>query len=186
MRQGAPPEALSKWDALMAGGQRVVAIGGTDAHAMPARMGPFRRTLFPYEFHFKTVNTHILVKEGLSGEIEADRKAILEALGQGRAFIGYDLPAPTRGFRFTAHGLEEKVTMGDEISAQNGVTFQIRLPFKAECCLLKDGEPVKVWGHRETCTYITTEAGAYRVEVHIEYLGKRRAWIYSNPIYVRD
>ena len=36
------------------------------------------------------------------------------------------------------------------------------------------------------CTHITTEAGVYRVEVYRRYLGKRRGWIYSNPIYVRS
>jgi hypothetical protein len=59
--RGPLPETLSKWEALLAEGKRVVAVGGSDAHALPARMGPLRRTLFPYEFHFRCVNTHVLV-----------------------------------------------------------------------------------------------------------------------------
>ena len=74
--------------------------------------------------------------------------------------------------------------MGDEISARNGVTFQIRLPRPVNCRLLKDGKAVKTWEKRETCTHITTEAGVYRVEASIDFKGKSRAWIYSNPIYV--
>ncbi len=183
--RGPFPETLRRWDELLARGQRVAAVGGTDAHAQMQNMGPLRRTLFPYEFHFRTINNHILVKSALRGELEHDRRLILEALAQGRGYIGYDLPASTRGFRFTAHGMQGKVTMGEEISAQNGITLQIRLPQPVECRLIKDGENIRTWEKRETCTYITSEPGVYRVEAYIEYLGGKRGWIFSNPIYVK-
>ena len=34
-------------------------------------------------------------------------------------------------------------------------------------------------------THIATEPGVYRVEVWRSYLGRKRGWIFSNPIYVR-
>jgi len=74
--------------------------------------------------------------------------------------------------------------MGAEISASYGITFQIRLPLATECRLLRNGEVVKQWRSKRSCTYITSETGVYRVEVYIRYKGKRRAWIFSNPIYV--
>jgi hypothetical protein len=74
--------------------------------------------------------------------------------------------------------------IGDEISSKNGVTLQIRLPRRTECRLLKDGKVIKTWINRDTCTHITSESGVYRVEVYIHYLGRRRGWIFSNPIYV--
>jgi len=178
------PQTLRLWDDLLAEGRRVVAVGGSDAHALPGRMGPVKRTLFPYTFHFKSINTHLLVPQPLSGDLFEDRRLVLEALRQGHAFIGYDLPAPTQGFRFTAQGKEGISHMGDELCSQGGVTFQIRLPRRTECRLIKDGKPVKVWTRRDTCTYITSEPGVYRVEVYIHYLGYRRGWIFSNPIYV--
>jgi hypothetical protein len=162
-----------------------MAIGGSDAHALAARLGPLRKTLFPFEFHFKAVNTHLLLPQPLTGELAADRRLVLDALGQGRAFIGYDLPAPTRGFRFTAQGSNGLAEMGETTGCQNGVTFQVRLPQRTECRLIKDGKPVKIWRNRENCTYITSQPGAYRVEVYIHYLGKRRGWIFSNPIILR-
>jgi hypothetical protein len=176
---------LKKWDELLTTGQRVVGIGGTDAHAIPVRIGPFRRVLFPYEYHFKTVNTHLYTPSPLLGDFDSDRQMILSALSNGRGFIGYDLPAPTRGFRFFAHGMEHTAWMGDEISAQKGVTFQVCLPQIAECHLIKDGEVIKEWNNRENYTHITNEPGIYRVEAFIDFLGTRRGWIYSNPIYVR-
>lgn len=182
---GPPAEALRKWDQLLASGQRVAAIAGSDAHALPGRLGPIQRKLFPYEFHFRSINMHLMTPQPMKGELEHDRRMILETLGRGRGFIGYDLPAPTRGFRFTAQGMDKNVTMGEELSSQNGVTLQIRLPRASECHLLKDGKVLKVWPKQETCTYITKDAGVYRVETFIDYQGARRGWIYSNPIYLR-
>jgi hypothetical protein len=176
---------LEKWDELISQGHQVVAIGGSDAHALLGRMGPFKRVLFPYEFHFQAINTHILTPEPFIGEIEADKELVYKALKRGNAFIGYDLPASTNGFNFKAQGLNSKATMGEEISSTNGVTLQIRLPLRTQCHLLKDGEIIKTWEDRDSCTYITTESGVYRAEVYIEYRGKQRGWIFSNPIYVR-
>jgi hypothetical protein len=178
-------DSLAKWDELLASGRRVVAIGGSDAHAIPASLGPIHRILFPYEFHFQAVNTHVITPQPLSGNLDEDRVLVLDALRLGHAFVAYDLPSPTRGFRFTANGADGTVWMGDEVSARSGVTLQIRLPQRAECCLIKDGKLIETWSQRETCTHITTEPGVYRVEVYLPFHGKRRGWIFSNPIYVR-
>lgn len=184
--RGPYKETLQKWDELMAEGRQVVAIGGSDAHAFPARLGPLRRQLFPYEFHFQAVNTHIWVEQPLNGDLVDDRRIIIEALRQGHAFIGYDLPASTRGFRFSAQGKSGSAWMGDQIPVKDGVTLQIRLPRRAECHLIKDGKVIRTWQRRETCTHITTIPGVYRVEVYLHYMGSRRGWIYSNPIYVKE
>lgn len=179
------PRVLKQWDDLLAGGQRVVAVGGSDAHALPARLGPWKAVLFPYVFHFQAINTHLLVDAPLSGDLDTDRRLVIDALRLGRAFIGYDLPAPTRGFRFTANGYDQNAQMGDEISAQRGITFQIRLPRNAECRLVRHGELVQEWRGQQHCMYTTSKPGAYRVEAYLEYLGQRRGWIFSNPIYVK-
>jgi hypothetical protein len=178
------PKTLHKWDDLLSSGRPVVAIGGSDAHAFPVRLGPLRRILFPYEFHFKGINTHIWVTKPLSGDASTDSRQILEALRQGHAFIGYDLPASTRGFRFTAQGKHQMVWMGDTMPVHDGVTLQIRLPQRTECHLIKDGKVVRVWRNRENCTYITKDPGVYRAEAYLSYLGAKRGWIFSNPIYI--
>ena len=179
------PEALDLWDGLLSEGNQVVAIGGSDAHAFKAHMGPIRRTLFPYKFHFQSINTHLYADKPLSGVLAEDRRLILNTLSRGRAFIGYDLPVSTRGFRFTAQGKDSHAWMGEVISAKDGITLQIRLPLRAECRLIKDGKEVKTWQQQENCTHITSEPGVYRVEAYIHYKGKRRGWIFSNPIYVQ-
>jgi hypothetical protein len=178
-------ETLQKWDELLSEGKRVVAIGGSDAHAMHMHMGPLHRVIFPYDFHFRTVNTHVFIPQPLTGDVTADKKMIYEALANGHCFVGYDLPASTRGFRFRAKGLEHSAIMGDELPAKGGVTLHAYTPFKADLTLFKDGVALGTWRNQQTLTHNTSEPGVYRVEAHRSYLGKKRGWIYSNPIYVR-
>lgn len=182
---GPLPETLAKWDELLARGGRVVAVGGSDAHALRKSFGPFHKTIFPYDYHFGAINTHLFTPEPLSGDLNADRRMVLQALRDGHAFVGYDRPAPTRGFRFTAQGVENAM-MGDTVRLHGGITLQIRLPGEAECRLLKDGVVIQSWQNQEVCAHITTQPGVYRVECSIHYLGKQRGWIFSNPIYIRE
>jgi hypothetical protein len=182
------PETLAKWDDLLKE-KRVVAVGGADAHALKFKLGPFPLTIFPYEKHFRAINNHLIVPQPLQGDLREDKQAIFDAFRQGHLFIANDSIASARGFTYNAQGMNKTVSIGDEIPIKGGITLQIRLPQlpppqKAECCLLKDGAVIKVWRKSENCTHIITEPGVYRVEVYLPYLGKRRGWIFSNPIYV--
>ncbi|HAV76994.1 MAG TPA: hypothetical protein DCX53_06525 [Anaerolineae bacterium] len=178
-------ETVQRWDDLMSKGNRVVAIGGSDAHALHMHMGPIHRVIFPYQFHFKTVNTHIIIPEPLTGDVQIDKKMIYEAVENGNCFVAYDLPASTKGFRFKAKGLEHSAIMGDEIPAKGGVTLHAHVPSKADISLFKDGKRIVHWRNHQSLTHNTSEPGVYRIEAHRSYLGKKRGWIYSNPIYVR-
>jgi hypothetical protein len=179
------PETLRKWDEMLGKGDRMFAIGGSDAHALKIALGPLHRTIFPYEYHFRSINTHLICDESISGDIEKDRKLIYKALKRGSAFIGNDRPASTRGFNYVAHGYGRQAQMGEEISAERGITFQIRLPSPADCRLVRGGEILRLWRNQERCTYITNQPGAYRVEAYIPYKGRYVGWIFSNPIFIR-
>ena len=141
--------------------------------------------IFPYEFHFKTINTHVFIPHPLTGDVPTDKKMIYDALAAGRCFVAYDLPAPTKGFAFKAKGLEQSAIMGEEISVKGGVTLHAHVPSAAEIHLLKDGQRIGVWKNSYAATHNVNEAGVYRVEAYRNYLGRKRGWIFSNPIYVR-
>lgn len=179
------PETLTRWDELLISGGHIVAIGGSDAHAMHMSMGPIHRIIFPYQFHFRTINTHVFIPQPLTGDLATDKKMIYDALAAGRCFVGYDLPASTRGFRFNARGREHTVIMGEEIPAKGGVTLQAHLPEPAEIRMIKDGKLIGKIKESYAYTHIATEPGVYRVEAWRNYLGRKRGWIFSNPIYVR-
>jgi hypothetical protein len=180
---GPLPKVLSIWDNLLSKGQRLVAVGGSDAHARHMSLGILHKTIFPYEYHFSTINTHILTPIPLTTNLTQDRKLVFDALAAGHCFIGYDRPAPTRGFRFSAQGRNSSAVMGEKITVEGAVTLQGKLPFDANVKLIKDGKCVKAF-HGQTFSYVTNEVGVYRVEAYKHFLGKLRGWIYSNPIYV--
>jgi hypothetical protein len=179
------PETLKLWDSMLAKGKPVVAVGGSDAHAMHGSLGPIKRILFPYEDHFQAVNTHLLLEKPLTGNLVPDKKLVYQALAAGHAFIGYDLPASTKGFSFVAHAKDKTYLMGDQIEAGTSATLQIKLPQATECLLLRNGEVIRSTRKRETLVHKIEEPGVYRVEAYIQFKGKRRGWIFSNPIYVR-
>ncbi len=183
--RGPEPQTIARWDSLLSSGKKVVAVGGSDAHMLKKSMGPLRRAVFPYTYHFKTINTHVFTPSPLSGELAADRRMIYQALRSGNCFIGYDLPASTRGFRFTAQTASGLTQMGEEIKLNSSATLQVRLPLESECRLIKDGAPIKTWQDQNVCVHITNQPGVYRAECYIHHLGRRRGWIYSNPIYLR-
>lgn len=183
---GPPTAMLNKWDELLSTGRQIVAVGGSDAHRMKKILGPIHRWIYPYEDHFQAVNTHVLLTSPLSGEVAADKKLIYAALRAGHCFVGYDLPESTKGFRFTAHCESGINIMGDVVNAKESITLQIKLPTPTEFHLLKDGQRIRSSMKRDNLIHKVEEPGVYRVEAFKSYKDKRRGWIYSNPIYVKD
>lgn len=177
-------ETLELWDKLLAQGKQVKAIGGADAHGTVYSMGPITREIFPYEFLFRCVNTHILTPRPMNGDFEHDKRMVLQALRSGNAFVGYDLPHPTKDFRFSAQGHNNNTYMGGSIRLGHGVTLQMATPRVADMRLIKNGEILLRETEGTHRTYIAREPGAYRVEVYINFKGKQRGWVFSNPIFV--
>jgi hypothetical protein len=181
---GPPPRTLALWDQLLEMGRRVAGIGSADAHGTRYRWGPIAHTILPYDFLFNCVNTHILTRMPLTGDVQYDKRQLYQALREGRAFIGYDIPGNTRGFRFSAQGQNVSVVMGEEIRLGHGVTLQVMAPARAHIKILCHGTIVAEDTNTENLTHVVRKPGAYRAEVWRVYAGIERAWILSNPIYV--
>lgn len=180
--QGPYRATLRLWDELLSQGYRIAAIGGADAHGKTYRMGPLQRRLFPYEYLFRCVNTHILTKSSLTGEADEDKALIYEALRAGRTWVGYDLPHSTRGFRCLAQSGSASAVPGEELRRLGAITIVITLPAKGEIHLLRDGKVIRrTVGH--SLEYTSVEAGIYRVEVYRRFRGHRVGWIFTSPIY---
>jgi hypothetical protein len=176
---GPYPETLAIYDRLLSQGKLVRIVGGSDVHGHEYSMGPIHRVIFPYEYVFRCVNTHILARTPMLGDLEHDKGLVLNALR-----VGYDLPAPTEGFRFSAQGHGTRAIMGERIRLEHGVTLQIVTPRNATIRLLYNGEVVTEEPESNAVTYIASKPGIYRVEAYIHFQGKLRGWIFSNPIFV--
>ena len=181
-----PAQILAIWNQLLKKGGKVVAIGGSDSHASHYHMGPLSKTVFPYEFHFRAINTHVLLPENLSGDEVVDSQAILTGLKNGHAFIGYDLISSTRGFQFYLSTPAQKTEMGDEVRFTAKNQISIHLPGNARCLLLRNSEVISTWNNQKDIDYEISEPGIYRVECYRHFLGKLRGWIFSNPIYIQE
>ncbi len=181
---GGPNRATLKlWDELLAKGQHLSALGSADAHGTSYNIGPFRRVIFPYEYLFRCVTTHILTKGPLTGEVDQDKAVVYEALNQGRTWVAYDLPASTRGFQFYARSGSARATVGEELKRLGAITLNIKIPLRAEVRLLRDGKVIRRTRKRDY-EYTSAEPGIYRVEAYRSFRGRRVGWIFSSPIYV--
>jgi len=175
---------LDKWDELLKEGKRIAAIGGADAHGKTYSLGPLSRVVFPYQFLFRCVNTHVLTGVPLNGELVHDKALIYDALREGRTWVGYDLPASTSGFRFQARSVASDALVGEEMVRTGATVFEVETPQRADIRLLCNGKPI-VRSRGRTLQHTTARPGVYRVEVYRRYRLERRGWIFSSPIYVR-
>ncbi|MBX3272779.1 MAG: hypothetical protein KF729_21130 [Sandaracinaceae bacterium] len=193
--------ALARWDALLAEGMHVAASGGCDAHenAFPMeladgeRADSYRRMLF-------WIENHVLVDE-----VSPD--GLAEALAAARFYVTTEVFGSPVGFDFTADATFE---MGE--TAPRGATLSVVAP------RLPDGWPsdpppalrvvllratptgaVEVARGEGDLSYVASEPGAYRVEVHMspeharaalgsraERLLREVPWVYSNAIFVAE
>ena len=181
---GPDKDTLAKWDSLLAKG-KMVGIGGSDAHAFRFGFWVVKPRIFPYAYLFRAINTHILTESPFTGDVSVDRKLVYTAIEKGRCFVSYDLLGSGRGFLYTASGGARKAVMGEDIAIGDGVKLEVKLPVHAEVRIIRDGVLWrKAFGAYHMHT--TKKPGVYRVEVFRRGLtGKLRAWIFSNPIYVR-
>jgi len=197
-----PTENLKKWDELIKEkGKRLVATAGNDAHANVGLSlnDSSGKTLLgfkldAYERSFRLVRLHVLANEGsrlFIGDMSSarlDEKILLDAIGAGHCFIGFDLFGDATGFRFTAHNGDENKIMGDEIKLADQLTLNVTVPVSARILLLKDGLLIQEANGVNRMEFATREKGSYRVEVYLPQLPKpvgEQPWIISNPIYVR-
>ncbi|MCD6576736.1 MAG: PHP domain-containing protein [Anaerolineaceae bacterium] len=179
-----PKRTLKIWDDLLNNGSKTVAIGGSDAHAIHFSAGPFKRVVFPYRYHFKTINNHILLTSQLVGNDSVDKASILNALRKGHSFIANDLIKPSNGFRFFIKNNKLQTSMGESRHFEENLKVQVILPHFADCILLRNGYHYHDCSEKKNIEISVTSPGIYRVECYKKFLGRKRGWIFSNPIYI--
>ena len=178
-------ETLKIWDELNLK-RKVVGIGGVDAHAHKYNLLGFLEVeIFPYKVLFKSIRTHILLKNELipdHGEesIQHFKKTIYDALADGKCFFANDYHADSKGFRFFAEADDKIYQMGDYIDSSGKIKLRVLLPVEeAEIRLIRNGKEIADTLGNSADFFIEKE-GVYRVEVYIH----KKAWIYSNHIRI--
>lgn len=172
--KGPPPEALTKWDQLTAGGNQVVGIGSVDAHGIG----------LSYRRLFNRLRTHIITRAALTGQLEVDRRIVYEALARGNCFFCNDILADTTGFEFYAQNNDTKVITGESIPLTHDLELQLSFPRKCHYRIMTSGRNIRETADTGTRLNIT-EPGAYRIEALKPTILGLKPWLYSNPIYVK-
>lgn len=175
-----PGRPFERWDEMTRGerNHRVVGIAGNDAHQ---NLRVFGRQLDPYALIFRVVNTHVIVPQRPT----LDTPLLMTALGQGHAYVAFDLMAEAQGFMFTAnHHGQVKGMMGDDIPLSPDLVLEITVPHRGVFRLVRDGETIRQEPIESVRLHPVQTAGTYRVEVWLETDGRWWPWIFSNPIYI--
>jgi hypothetical protein len=182
--QGPSKKTLAFWDEQCLD-RRVVAVGGSDAHATLFKWGLFNFRPFSYDFLFRTINVHILLHRPMPKDFDEAKERIYTALREGRLFISHDRLGSGRGFKF--YFLSEDgsdLMVGEEDTFHKGELI-VELPTVGEIRLIRDGTLVETWRGKEAI-YPVLQKGVYRVEIYRKTpLFGWRPWIFSNPIYLR-
>ncbi|HHH29483.1 MAG TPA: hypothetical protein ENK57_14210 [Polyangiaceae bacterium] len=192
--------ALDRFDTLLAEGLHVAGSGGCDAHenALPMLLSDGERA-DSYRRMMHWVENHLLVDEvSLTG--------VRDALDAGRFYVTAEVFGSPMGFDFTA---DETGEMGDTVPI--GATLRVVAPtlppevpqevapvISVHLIRAASGGGVEVMSGPSDLEFVASEAGAYRVEVHMvpehtrPMLGQRAdalihevVWVYSNPIFVQ-
>jgi hypothetical protein len=176
--RGPTSGALEKWDEI-ARERSVAGIGSADVHAHLYRKGPIRLTIFPYKVQFRSIRTHLLLDDPLSGNIETAQKQIFTAIRRCRVFVSNFRWGDAAGFSFYAKSGNKIHQMGSRPRLASDMTLCMSSPREATVRIIKDGKTYKE--HLGQSIEIpVAESGLYRVELYIGDKG----WVYSNHIKI--
>jgi hypothetical protein len=176
-----PPAAhLAAWDALCAR-RRMVAIGGLDAHQPGVRVCGRVHSPMPHARYFGLLRTHVVCAEPLDGDLDHDRRVVLDALRRGSCFLVRPALGDAAGARFWAVPQGgAPVAMGGE--TRSGPTMlHARLPRAADLRVVGAGTVVAEEDDADELAVGVDAPGAYRLEARRE----GRVWLLGNPVYLR-
>lgn len=190
---GESTAAPAHWESLTRR-RRIVALGGTDAHAKLAfgDVDPgdnrFSLPIPSYEAAFGSLTLHARLDGPLSGDPQADARLVLTAIRSGHVYSALSAMAAPAVFEFTASNERGSAQGGDELPAGGPVTLRVRsnapAPFKAS--VWKGDELLS--GDRSEGEFTVSapaDPAVYRVEIRTENGSGPRLWLLGNPIYVR-
>ncbi|MFA5780262.1 MAG: PHP domain-containing protein [Elusimicrobiota bacterium] len=162
--KGPKKETLKRWDAINQK-EKKYGIGEIDNHESIRKYFGIKLKIFPFDFAFRTIRTHITIDEPFS-KSDSDIEKIHSALKTGKSFISNDYFSNAKDFQFYREN--------DRIIA--------KIPRSAKIKIIKNGN-LFAESFSDTAIVKTDGKGVYRCECYLKKFGFR-PWIFSNPIFV--
>ena len=105
----------------------------------------------------------------------------------GHAYVSHDWMCDPTGTYFAAHqgGDKPVAILGDELRFAAGQQLIAEFPADCHIRLIRNGEVVQE-GDGHELVHGLKQPGIYRAEAFLTVDTELRAWIYTNPIYVRE
>ena len=172
--KGPKKETLKRWDALncspriysgVSVANKKYGVGEIDNHESIRKYFGIKFKIFPFDFAFRTIRTHITIDEPFSKN-NSDIEKIHGALKNGKSFVSNDYFSNARGFQFYSEN--------DRII--------VRLPRAAKIKIIKNGN-LFAENFSDTAIVKPDGKGVYRCECYLKKFGFK-PWIFSNPIFV--
>lgn len=136
----------------------------------------FRYDPDSYDVMVRVCATHVLAED-------LTEPAIIDALREGRAFVGFDVLADARGFVYFAETPAAKAVMGEKVQLTPELKLMAASPVVCKFILVHDGQVVtQQMGN--VFQYVPTKPGKYRIEAELDIAGESTPWVYTNPIEV--
>lgn len=183
---GPRKETLERWDRLNLDKTRnrlISGYGEIDNHDFRKKVFAMTFRIFPFDFAFKTVSTHILLKKELSADAEEAKTQIMESVKNSSVYIAQEKWKSSKGFEFyITDGL--KTAYSGETLEKTGPAFvKVKLPQKALIKIIHNGKEL-CSGFADAFSAEAKEAGIYRVEAYQKKCFVYKPWIFSNHIRV--
>ncbi len=169
--KGPKKETLKRWDEInqseirRGGKEKKYAIGEIDNHESIRKYFGIKLKIFPFEFAFRTIRTHITINEPFS-KSDSDIKKVHIALKTGKSFVSNDYFLNATGFQFYREN--------DKIIAKTTVPAKIKI--------IRNGN-LFAEDFSDILVVNAEQKGVYRCECYLKKFGFK-PWIFSNPLFV--
>jgi hypothetical protein len=177
---GPTRDTLAWWDRLNVSGKRTFGVGGVDAHAFKKKAPWGEIEIFSYRSTFGTVTNYLLLHQPLAADARAATNQVYGALAEGRSYFLNRRDGDCAKLTFQTLRGQERLEIGTSPSLRDGpLALLADVGRAAELRLVRDGHQVATGD--KSLRYEVREPGVYRLEAR----RNRRAWLFTNPIYVQ-
>lgn len=183
---GPKKETLERWDKINIEnkeGKLVAGYGEIDNHNTDKKVFGATFKIFPFSFAFRTVSTHILLKENLSKDYEAAKRQIIDAIKNSSIYIAQEKWNDAKGFEFYISDSLRTAYSGETFKKGQNPVLHVKIPEKALIKIILNGKEIHS-GVSDNIEKEIEETGIYRIEIFQIKFFSFKPWIFSNHIRV--
>lgn len=180
---GPKAETLRRWDELNKTG-RIAGYGEIDNHNAKKRYFGLDFRILSFEKAFRTVRTHLLMDDELSGDAGTALKQVMQAVRSRRMYVAQERDHQAKGFMFRVYDSESTVHTGGEYRlGGKPAVLEAKLPSRGLMRVIRDGKVIHEQ-YKKSVSVDVDKRGVYRIEAYYRKTGRLRPWIFSNPVWV--